>query len=189
MSADAGQEVDDASELLARIAQGEARALETFYDAYHSRVYSFALKRLSNSADATEILNEVMLEVWRHASRFEGRSRALTWVLGIAHHKVIDHLRRRKPGRHDELDLDHTADDAPTVAEAMAGAQDAELVRRCLERLPDAQRLVIRLAFFDDLTYPEISEIAGIPVGTVKTRVFHAKQVLKRCLSNLSVGE
>lgn len=185
MHQNAGQETDEAGALLARIARGETLALESFYDAYHARVYAFALKRLSNSADATEILNEVMHEVWRHAARFEGRSRPLTWVLGIAHHKVIDRLRRRSHTDHDELDLDHTADDAPGMSEAMAGVQDAERVRRCVDRLPDTQRLVIQLAFYDDLSYSEISEIMHIPTGTVKTRVFHAKQVLKRCLSTL----
>lgn len=184
MTPGVGQEVEEAGALLVRIAQGETRALEFFYDAYHARVYSFALKRLSNTADATEILNEVMLEVWRSASRFEGRSRPLTWVLGIAHHKVIDRLRQRQRTSHDELDLDHVADESPGMAEAMTGTQDAERVRRCVERLPDAQRLMIQLAFFDDLSYPEISEIASVPVGTVKTRVFHAKQALKRCLES-----
>jgi RNA polymerase sigma-70 factor (ECF subfamily) len=189
MVQDAGQEIAEAGELLSRIARGETRALESFYDAYHARVYSFALKRLSNSADATEILNEVMLEVWRSASRFEGRSRPLTWVLGIAHHKVIDRLRRRRHASHDELDLDLTPDESPGVVETMAGTQDAARVRHCVEQLPESQRLMIQLAFFDDLSYPEISEIANVPVGTVKTRVFHAKQALKRCLGSMMAGK
>lgn len=178
-------ETDSAQDLLARIAQGETAALERFYDQYHARVYAFALSRLGNAADAADILNEVMLEVWRHANRFEGRSRPLTWVLGIAHHKVIDQLRRRKDP-HVDVDEVDIPDDVPTAADALVGLEDAERVRQCVEKLSAAHRLVVHLAFYDDLSYPEIAALAGCPVGTVKTRMFHARQLLKRCLAELT---
>lgn len=171
----------DAATLLRRIAHGDSTALERFYDEHHTRVYAFALSRLRNAADAADILNEVMLEVWRHAGRFEGRSRPLTWVLGIAHHKVIDLLRRRKDTFTDVSDMD-IPDDIPTAADIMAGVEDAERVRRCIESLSDAHRQAVHLAFYHDLSYTEISELAGCPIGTVKTRMLHARRLLKRCL-------
>ena len=140
------------------------------------------MSRLGNTADAADILNEVMLEVWRHANRFEGRSRPLTWVLGIAHHKAIDQLRRRKEP-HVDVDEVDIPDDVPTAADALAGLEDAERVRQCVEKLSAAHRLVVHLAFYDDLSYPEIAVLADCPVGTVKTRMFHARQLLKRCLA------
>jgi RNA polymerase sigma-70 factor (ECF subfamily) len=175
-------EPTEASGLLEQIARGHIPALEAFYAAFHAPVYAFALKRLRNAADAAEVLNEVLLEVWRSAARFEGRSRPLTWVLGIAHHKIIDHLRRRRDYREETLPPDIPDPEPADVTAALAHAGDAEMVRRCLERLSDVQRLVVHLAFYEDLSYPEIAEIAGCPIGTVKTRMLHAKQLLKRCL-------
>jgi RNA polymerase sigma-70 factor, ECF subfamily len=172
----------DASALLQRIAHGQTRALEAFYAAFHAPVYAFALKRVRNAADAAEILNEVFLEVWRSAGRFEGRSRPLTWVFGIAHHKIVDHLRRQHADREEELSPDMADPDPTDFSAALAGVQDADLVRRCLERLSGSHRLIVHLAFYQDLSYSEIAEIAACPVGTVKTRMFHAKQSLKRCL-------
>lgn len=172
-----------AVELLAQIANGSEAALTRFYQTYHARVYAFVLRRLNDPAEAAEILNEVMLEVWRKANRFEGRSQALTWVLGIANHKALDALRRR--GRRETEELDETLpdDDAPAAGDLLSAAQNAEFIRRCLEKLSDAHRLMVHLAFFEDMPYPDIAQVAECPVGTVKTRVFHAKRLLKECLS------
>jgi RNA polymerase sigma-70 factor (ECF subfamily) len=172
----------EAGSLLEQIARGHVPALEAFYAAFHAPVYAFALKRLRNAADAADVLNEVLLEVWRSAARFEGRSRPLTWVLGIAHHKIIDHLRRRREHLEETLPPDLPDPEPADATVALAHAGDAEMVRRCLERLSDVQRLVVHLAFYEDLSYPEIAEIAGCPIGTVKTRMLHAKQLLRRCL-------
>ncbi len=180
-------ETDNAATLLSRIARGDSGAIESFFDTYQARVYAFALKRVRNATDAAEILNDTMLEVWRSAARFEGRSQPLTWVLGIANHKTLDRLRKRHGQRdNEELDDDLPDNDQLSAVDALVGAEDALRVRRCLEPLSDAHRLVIHLAFFEDLPYPEIAEIVGCPVGTVKTRVFHAKQLLKRCLGSQS---
>lgn len=181
----AGQrdEANEAESLLARIAGGDERALGEFYDSFHGRIYAFVRKYLRNGADAAEVLNEVMLEVWRRAGRFEGRSRALTWVLGIAHHKAIDCLRRLAPPAEDDSALEDIADDSASAIDALAGAEDAARLRRCLDQLPAIHRAVLHLAFFEDRPYPEIAEVVGCPLGTVKTRVFHAKEQLKRCLT------
>ena len=179
-------DLDSAAGLLKRMADGSEAALREFYQAFHGRVYAFALKRLREPADAADVLNEVMLEVWRSASRFEGRSQALTWVLGIAHHKIIDTLRRRKKLPQDELDPEWADDDSPTAFDALAGLQDAAQLRRCLEGLSDAHRLIVHLAFFEDMAYEEIARVADCPVGTVKTRMFHARKLLQRCLAELN---
>jgi RNA polymerase sigma-70 factor (ECF subfamily) len=179
-------DTDTAAGLLRRMAAGSEAALREFYRVFHGRVYAFALKRLRNPADAADVLNEVMLEAWRSASRFEGRSQALTWVLGIAHHKIIDNLRRRKHQPQDEFDPETADDDSPTVFEALAVKQDAAQLRRCLDGLSDTHRLIVHLAFFEDLAYEEIAKIADCPVGTVKTRMFRARRLLQRCLANLN---
>jgi RNA polymerase sigma-70 factor (ECF subfamily) len=176
-------EAGEAESLLARIAGGDERALGEFYDSFHGRIHAFVRKYLRNPADAAEVLNEVMLEVWRRAGRFEGRSRALTWVLGIAHHKAIDCQRRQAPPAEDDSAIEDITDDSVSAIDALAGAEDAARLRRCLDQLPAMHRAVLHLAFFEDRPYPEIAEVVGCPLGTVKTRVFHAKQQLKLCLT------
>lgn len=176
---------DSGTALLARIAAGSQAALSCFYQDYHGSVYAFALRRLGNPADAAEILNEVMLEVWRYAHRYGRRAKVQTWVLGICNHKVIDMMRRRGRQSADSLEDDLSDPREASVLDALVGAQEAELVHRCLEELSDSHRQVVHLAFFEGLPYAEIAAIIGCPEGTVKTRMFHAKQKLKNCLTGL----
>lgn len=173
--------VDDA-DLLAHIAAGSQQALADFYRRHEGRVHAFAMQRLGEPADAAEVLNEVMLEVWRSARSFEGRARVTTWLLGITHHKSIDLLRRRGRRAAEPLETDITDERPDPGPAAVAAAQDGQRVRRCLEQLVQAQRQVVYLAFFEDLAYPEIARILEIPEGTVKTRMFHARRTLVRCL-------
>ncbi len=169
--------------LLAAVAGGSDDALTDLYRRVESRIFSFALARLGDSQRAADVLNEVMLEVWRRAASFEGRSRALTWILGIAHHKIVDSLRRKErwnPGPPPDEQITDAA--TPSPFDRAHQSERRAAVRRGLERLSDGQRQVVHLAFFEDLSYPEIARILGIPEGTVKTRVFHAKKILLRHL-------
>ncbi len=181
-SAPAEHDDGQAATLLAAIADGSEPALERFYRTYEGVVYTFALRRLGEPADAADVLNETMLEVWRGAGRFEQRARVRTWLLGIAHHKILDRMRRRGRRREDELDPAMPDDEAEPAWASIAAAQDAGRLRACLDRLSDAHREVVHLAFFEDLSYPEIARLVGCPEGTVKTRMFHARRALKRCL-------
>ena len=176
---------DDDQELLQRIARQDQAAMTEFYDTYHSAVYHFALKRMREPSDAAEVLNLVMMEVWKTASRFEGRSKVRTWLLGITNHKIIDALR--KIGRHEGEELnDSYEDESHTESIDMVElAEHAEFIRQCMDGLSDAHRQVVHLAFFEDLVYTEIADIMACPEGTVKTRMYHAKTALKKCLQKL----
>ena len=171
-------------ELLRRIASGSEADLEAFYRQFETTVYRFALSRLNDSFDASDVLNEVMMEVWRHAGRFQGRSKVSTWLLGITHHKVIDRIRKRGSRTMTEVDP-QLPDSKVNIESAIAGAQDADLVAKCMKGLSDDHRQVLHLAFFEDTQYGEIAEILDCPEGTVKSRVYHAKEAIKRCLSKL----
>lgn len=180
---------DDAA-LLAGIARGRERDMAEFYRLHHGRVLAFVSRRLRNAADAVEVANEVMIEVWRGAAAFEGRARPLTWVLGIANHKAVDRARRNgQLAGHEEIDPEAFADESESAADLIGRLQEAELLKRCLERLPEAQRAVVHLAFFEDLGYVDIASILACPEGTVKTRMFHAKAGLKRCLGIAGLNE
>ena len=132
-----------------------------------------------------EVLSDVSFEVWRRAASFEGRSKLRTWVLGIANYKVLDRLRRDQKRIFEEPDESLPDPQARDPLESVASAETAEGVEHCMEGLSDPQRQVVHLAFFEDLSYSEISEIANCPEGTVKTRMYHAKRALKRCLERL----
>jgi RNA polymerase sigma-70 factor, ECF subfamily len=173
---------DQPAALLQQIAQGSVPAMETFYHLFERTVYRYALAQLSNPFDAAEVLNDVMLDVWRQAGRFEGRSAVSTWLIGMARHKALDRLRARQ--RHGGEALpDDIEDSAPVAEQLLAAAQDAQRVRDCMARLPSVQREVMHLAFFEDMGYEAIAALMQCPPGTVKSRVHHAKETLKKCLN------
>lgn len=170
--------------LLIRIADGDKQALAALYRLLEKPVFRFIRSRLNDPFEASDILHDVFMEVWRSAGRFEGRSKVQTWIFGIAYRKVIDAHRKR--GRTDLVDefADET-DDSPDAEACLAAGQEAEHVRHCIGQLKDDHRSAITLAFYEDMTYAEIAEVAGVPEGTIKTRIFHAKKLLLHCLSAL----
>lgn len=168
--------------LLQEIAAGSEQAMQRFFQRHHQAVYAFALRRLNEAADAADVLNDVMLQVWRRPDGFAGRSKPTTWLLGIAKHKVLDIYRRRRRDAFDELDDTMMDEQAAPVGADVGVAQDAATIRRCMGKLSAAHREVVHLAYFQDMAYPDIAEVLGCPAGTVKTRMLHAKKNLKRCL-------
>ncbi len=171
--------------LLKQMAQGSETALTEFYRAFESRIYAFVKIRLNDSHEAADLLNDIMWEDWRSAKKFEGRSRVTTWVFGIAHHKVIDRIRSK--GKHQMEPLESTVDQESdcNLDDILGHKQLESHIQHCMEKLSPGHRQTIQLAFFEDLSYREIGEIAGRPEGTIKARMFHAKQALKRCLARV----
>jgi len=168
--------------LLQAIASGKESAMQQLYLLWQPRLLAFVARRLGDRHDAEDVVHEVMLDIWRQAGRFEGRSRPLTWAMSIAHHKLVD--RQRKHYREDTTDDKalFEGDDETDLSAAVTGARDAKRLHDCLGRLSDAHRTAVHLAFFEELSYPDIAEIIACPVGTVKTRLFHARKLLKDCL-------
>jgi RNA polymerase sigma factor (sigma-70 family) len=174
---------DPLAPLMSAIAAGDRAALAGLYRQLEKPVYRFVLSKLNDPHESADILHDVFMEVWRSAGRFAGRSKVQTWVFGIAWRKVID-LRRKSgrtelPGETPDI-LDEHVD---TEAAVLAG-QEALHVRHCLSELGDDHRMAISLAFYEDMPYGQIAEVAGVPEGTIKTRIYHAKKLLLRCLSS-----
>jgi len=167
---------------VARIAAGSEEAMTELYARHGRRIYAFALSRLRDPVAASDVVSETLVEAWRGAGRFAGRSRVTTWLLGIARHKLLDELRRRAARAHEELDESLPDPHGADPGDALDGAGARARLQRCLERLGAAHREAVHLAFFEDLSCGEIADVAGIPVGTVKTRLFHARRWLRRCV-------
>lgn len=172
----------DDTDLISSIAAGDKSAMRLLYDRYNDAVYAFAVSRCRNEELASDCVHDTMLDVWRTASRFAGRSSVKTWLFSIARNKMVDALRKR--GKLTFVDeVPETADPAPDPEAAAIAASEKQRLHLCLNGLKGVQQAAIRLAFLEDLSYPEIAKIEGVPVGTIKTRIFHAKQALMRCLT------
>lgn len=176
-----------ARRLLTAIAGGDESSMAVFYRRYEQEVYGFACSRLDDPQSAADVVNEVMLGVWRGAHDFKGESKVRTWLLGIANNKVRDVLRRRSKWRHQTLDPETPDVSAPECESIVADSEYRQCVKQCLRALTDQHRQIVYLAFFEDLSYPQIADITGCPVGTVKTRMYHAKIALKRGLERMGV--
>jgi RNA polymerase sigma-70 factor, ECF subfamily len=169
--------------LVQRIGQGDRRAFEQLFTHYGERVFRYAYRLISDAAKAEEVTNDVMLEVWKSAGKFEGRSKVSTWLLGITRHVALNAVRRKK---FDTVDVNDAPEIAAPASHAAGHEQDHNKLksglRAALARLSPEHRDVVELTFFHDCSYQEIAEIVGCPANTVKTRMFHAKKQLKGLL-------
>lgn len=180
------------TELMRRIAAGDAAALSEFYDLSSRYVYGICLKVLRNPADAEEVALDVYTQVWRQAARFDaGRGEPLAWLLMLARSRAIDRLRSRGGVRRHEEDFEQVRDLASPGIDPETGsslAQRASTVRAALAGLPAEQREVIELAYFQGLTHTEIAEKLAQPLGTAKSRIRLALARLRQTLGPHAEG-
>ncbi len=175
-------------QVLSMIAGGDQQALAEFYNRYESRLYRFIKSKLPDYFEAADIINEVFLEVWHKAASFQQRSKVSTWLFSIAYFKTVDHLRKTRPDNLSAEQLESIEDDAPAALSGLIQQQTADQVHHCIETLKPDHQSVMQLTFFEELSYKEIAEIMQCPENTVKTRMFHAKQAMKKCLHRLLGG-
>ena len=166
--------------LLDRIGRGDRGAFSEIYRFYQPRLYGYLRRLLRDPATVEEVLDDVMLVVWKDARKFRGRSALSTWVFGIAYRKAMTAIRVE--GRY-QAPLDRSAD-ASIVADKPS--PDSDWIREALARLSADHRQVVELTYFSGFSYQEIAEIAGCPINTVKTRMFHARRRLKVLLPVLA---
>lgn len=174
-------------DLIARIAGQDQQAIEVLFARYQVRVFRFIQRRVRSEAIAEELTNEVFMEVWRSAAKFEGRSSLTSWMLGIAHNKAVSMLRKR---RDDELDddaaraIEDDADDPEVTAQK---TDKGALLRACLDRLSNDHKTIVDLVYYQEMSIAEVAEIVGIPENTVKTRMFYARKKLSEFLKEAGV--
>jgi RNA polymerase sigma-70 factor, ECF subfamily len=172
---DAAHETTDES-LVASIAQGDKRALQTLYGRHSVRVYRFVLRFLNDEAAAEDMVSEVFFDVWRQADRFEGRSQVSTWLLAIARNKALSVLRRRSTEELDEEVAEFIEDPSDDPEVSMQKRQQATVLQACLTELSPAHREIIDLVYYHEKSIEEVAEIVGVPANTVKTRMFYARK-------------
>jgi RNA polymerase sigma-70 factor (ECF subfamily) len=173
----------DLDDLLVHVARGDQDAFEALYDRMVGPVYGVIRRVLRDPSQSEEVTQEVLLEVWRTATRFDpALGGAATWVTTIAHRRAIDRVRSVTASAGREA---RNADITPPhdeVAEAVEASLDRERVRRCLEGLTDIQRESITLAYYGGHSYRQVSELLNVTLGAIKTRIRDGLIRLRDCL-------
>ncbi|MEW6630111.1 MAG: sigma-70 family RNA polymerase sigma factor [Pseudomonadota bacterium] len=168
--------------LVDRVAKGDRAAVRLLFMRHHARIYRFVARQTGSEMMADDITNEVFLELWRQAPGFEGRSEVSTWLLGIARFKALSSLRKKKEEWIDDDDAAQVPDSADTPEVVTMKEDKAAALRRFVDALPEEHRTVIDLAYYHGQSVTEIGEVLGIPVATVKTRMFYARKKLGEAL-------
>ncbi|WP_460834693.1 sigma-70 family RNA polymerase sigma factor [Lysobacter humi (ex Lee et al. 2017)] len=171
--------------LLADVAQGDRSAFERLYRLASPRLFAICLRLLPDRAEAEDVLQEVFTSLWHKADQFDpGRASAMAWMSMIARNRAIDRLR--SPGhavRTTALELgDELPDGGDTPIDAAEASTERERLQRCLQRLDDRRRGLIRTAFFEGATYEELATRSGAPLGSVKSWIRRGLLQLRACL-------
>ncbi|MEU8682756.1 sigma-70 family RNA polymerase sigma factor [Streptomyces sp. NPDC048611] len=171
--------------LLDRVSRGDQHAFESLYTAVAGSVLGLVRRVVRDPAQSEEVAQEVLIEVWRSAARFDARQgSAMAWIMTMTHRRAVDRVRSSQAA----ADRDHRAGlgayTAPfdEVSEQVERRLEREQVRRCLGQLTDLQRESVTLAYYRGYTYRETADLLGAALGTVKTRLRDGLIRLRDCL-------
>jgi RNA polymerase sigma-70 factor (ECF subfamily) len=172
--------------LVTAIALGSPEALGRLYDRHAGLVFALARRILARAEDAEEVVQDVFAQVWRQAARYQGeRASVAGWIVMLTRTRAIDRLRARRARPDEDRGLEPTPAVATTPAalnpEGIAvSAENVRHVRAAFASLPDAQRALLELAYYEGLSHSEIATRTGVPLGTVKTRIRAAMDLLRQ---------
>jgi RNA polymerase sigma-70 factor, ECF subfamily len=179
------QPLDVEGQLLVQVAAGDVAAFDELYARCSPVVYGMVLQVLRDPSQAEEVAQEVLVEVWRTAGRFDiQRGSARSWLLTMARRRAIDRVRAAQAAadRDVRVGLAATTPEFDEVTETVWNRLEQEQVRRCLDRLSGLQRQAIELAFYRGQSHREVSDTLRVPLGTVKTRLRDGLIRLRDCL-------
>jgi RNA polymerase sigma-70 factor (ECF subfamily) len=170
--------------LLERVARGDLVAFDAFYGQLSAAVYGVARRVVRDPARAEEVAQEVFLDVWRQATRFDQeRGKARTWVLTMAHRRAVDAVRSSEASRaREERVSARMSDVVEGPEEGVVSAAEHESVHRCLESLTPLQLESVQLAYFQGYTYAQVASLLDRPLPTIKTRMRDGLIRLRDCL-------
>ncbi len=173
----------DLDGLLSRVANGDENAFALLYDQISGPMYGLIKRVVRDPAQSEEVAQEVLVEVWRAATRFDpAKGSAVTWVMTIAHRRAVDRVRSATAAVEREKRSSFLLTPVDEVADAVEAALERERVRRCLEGLTELQRESITLAYYGGHSYREVAGLLGITLGTIKTRIRDGLIRLRDCM-------
>jgi RNA polymerase sigma-70 factor, ECF subfamily len=176
---------DDLDALLRRVAQRDVEAFAAFYDGTRARVFGLVTRVLRDPGYSEETTQDVYLQVWRNADNYNpAAGTPLAWLMTLAHRRAVDRVRSeqaatQRESRYGAANVELPAD---RVAEAVISIDERRQVTVCLDSLTDAQRECIQLAYYEGLTYVQVSERLAANLATIKSRMRDAIRGLRKCL-------
>jgi len=174
---------DELAALIGAVAAGDRAAFRAVYERTSAKLYGICLRLLGSEAEAEDVLQEAYVTVWRNARRFDSaKASAITWLAVIARNKAIDRLRRRRPVADGLEAAAEVPDEGPLATAVIEQKDDARRLAHCLDELDERARAMIRAAFLDGASYPELAERQGVPLGTMKSWIRRGLMRLKGCL-------
>jgi RNA polymerase sigma-70 factor (ECF subfamily) len=174
-------------ELVAMALDGHPDAFATLVERYDRAVYHLAYRMLHHVEDARDVTQEAFFKAFRSLRTFRQGAKFSTWIFAIAYHACCDRLSRRKHDANGELP--ERADPSAGPEQQTIALDEAARLRRAIDRLPEKYRAVITLFHLQGRQYDEIADVLGLPMGTVKTHLFRAKEQLRRLLDDMEVTE
>jgi RNA polymerase sigma-70 factor (ECF subfamily) len=175
----------EATALLVAISRGSEAAFVAFYRRFSAQVFGLARRVVRDPAQAEEVAQEVFLDIWRRASRFDPtKGSATSWVLTLTHSRAVERVRSAQAAADRDLrSAESTTErDLDSVVEAVEHRAERRAVQRCLTTLTDLQRQSVTLAYYGGYTYPQVAEMLQVPLPTIKTRMRDGLIRLRDCL-------
>ena len=162
------------NDLLARVAEGDRQAFAELYDHSASRVLGLVRRLLQDSAQSEEVTQEIFLEVWQNAKRYDStKGSAITWILTMSHRRAVDRIRSSQSSRDRDrkIGIRDLGTEYDSVSESVEIRVENERVGQALLRLTELQRQAVTLAYYGGYSHTEVAEMLRVPIGTVKTRL------------------
>jgi RNA polymerase sigma-70 factor (ECF subfamily) len=173
----------DLAALLARVGGGDRDALRDLYARTSAKLYGICLSLLRSEAEAEEVLQEAYLTVWRRAISFDAaKASPITWLAVLTRNKALDRLRRRRLPADPIEAANDVADDRPSALDVVEAAEDRARLTHCMDELEPRLRDLIRAAFVEGASYPELAEREAVPLGTMKSWMRRSLLRLRGCL-------
>jgi RNA polymerase sigma-70 factor (ECF subfamily) len=175
------------AEAIRRLGRGDDSALAVIYRATSAKLFGITLRILGDRAEAEDALQDVYINLWQHAARFDSeRASPISWLATFARNRAVDRLRRLTAAGADKRApleaAEAVPDPAPRADDRLVTADDSDGLHRCIDALEVRQRDAIRAAWFEGLSYPELAARAAVPLGTMKSWVRRGLIQLKACL-------
>lgn len=171
-------------QLMEQVARGDNIAFRQLYDLSYGKVFRYVQKMVREESLVDDILTQTYMIAWQKSDTFQGNGRITTWLIGIARNIMLREYKKKK--NHLPFEEEYSGADTQSQFEVEVKSTNTAL-KAALQTLKRKHREILELVFYQEFSYGEVAELIGIPVNTVKTRVFHAKKALKDVLQERNI--